>query len=211
MATTEQDALAHVLRHCPRVTIEKGAALRANAFPDAKLFMVERGVAQVRSVRPGSKRPLVVAIAGAGAFLPSLLPQEELVGLTQSVVRFVPAVTCRMLLKVPTLGSALVDALLETLCERQEMIAIANASTLSERLRGVLCQLARAHGRVGPGGVEIRLPLTHELLAQMTGSARETVTMRLAALEQEGFLTRAAGAYRLPISALSLDDSRPLA
>ena len=44
------------------------------------------------------------------------------------------------------------------------------------------------------------LPLTHELLGQTVGSARETVTSALRTLEQEGFLIREGRLYQLMIS-----------
>jgi CRP-like cAMP-binding protein len=41
------------------------------------------------------------------------------------------------------------------------------------------------------------LPLTHELLADMVGSTRETVTRSLAQLADEGLITHARGRYLL--------------
>jgi CRP-like cAMP-binding protein len=69
-----------------------------------------------------------------------------------------------------------------------------------ERLRGKLLQLARAHGTADTDGVRIELPLTHKLLGQAVGSARETVTLALNTLEREGFLVREDRLYKLMIS-----------
>ena len=60
-----------------------------------------------------------------------------------------------------------------------------------------LLQLARAHGKVVRDGVRLDLPLTHELLGEMVGSARETVTWALAELSKEGFVAREGRSYRL--------------
>jgi CRP/FNR family cyclic AMP-dependent transcriptional regulator len=65
-------------------------------------------------------------------------------------------------------------------------------------------QLARAYGSVSPRGVVLDLPLTHGLLAWMVGSARETVTVALARLAAEGFVTREGRRYRLNVSADTL-------
>jgi biotin operon repressor len=46
----------------------------------------------------------------------------------------------------------------------------------------------------------VDVPLTHELLGQAVGSARETVTCALQALQREGFLVREGRLYRLMIS-----------
>jgi CRP-like cAMP-binding protein len=68
-----------------------------------------------------------------------------------------------------------------------------------KRVREKLLQLARTHGRVASDGVHLDLPLTHELIAQTTGSARETVTAAIAELTREGFLVRDGRDYRLTI------------
>src|SRR2546421_3852755 len=82
-------------------------------------------------------------------------------------------------------------------------------TTRSVRRR--LAQLARTHGAVASGGVRVDLPLTHELLGQAVGSARETVTSALRTLEQEGFLIREGRLYRLMISPeiFDLDEHGP--
>ena len=63
-----------------------------------------------------------------------------------------------------------------------------------------LLLLARGHGRVLRQGVRIDFPLTHERLADMTGTARETVTRVLEQLEREGMLSRDGRSYLLFVS-----------
>jgi CRP-like cAMP-binding protein len=58
-------------------------------------------------------------------------------------------------------------------------------------------QLPRAHGRVTRAGIQLDLPLTQELLAQTTGSARETVSYALA---REGFVVREGRRYRITVA-----------
>jgi CRP-like cAMP-binding protein len=62
-----------------------------------------------------------------------------------------------------------------------------------------LAQLARSYGRVGTDGLVLDLPLTHELLAEMVGSTRETVTRALARLAHEGMIRHERGRYRLAV------------
>jgi hypothetical protein len=61
------------------------------------------------------------------------------------------------------------------------------------------------HGKVRPNGIEIEVPLTHQLLARLIGSARETVTTTLRAFEREGLLERADGVYRLLVAPSMLE------
>jgi hypothetical protein len=50
--------------------------------------------------------------------------------------------------------------------------------------------LAERWGRVGPDGVHVTLPLTHEVLAMLVGSHRPTVTIALQRLARARLLTR---------------------
>jgi CRP/FNR family transcriptional regulator len=63
-----------------------------------------------------------------------------------------------------------------------------------------LIQLARDHGRVGREGIRLDFPLTHDLLGEMTGSARETVTRALDALQREGFVVREGRTYSVHVA-----------
>jgi CRP-like cAMP-binding protein len=81
-----------------------------------------------------------------------------------------------------------VVTLLPQLVGRALLSRRAAAAVVAERLERVrqkLLQFARAHGRVASDGVHLDLPLTHELIAQTTGSARETVTAATAERRRE--------------------------
>jgi len=56
------------------------------------------------------------------------------------------------------------------------------------RIRAGLLQLARRHGVSDARGIIINLRITHQELAEMVGTARETVTRTLAALQKKGIL-----------------------
>jgi CRP/FNR family cyclic AMP-dependent transcriptional regulator len=60
---------------------------------------------------------------------------------------------------------------------------------LSGRMARILLTLAEQYGEPGPQGTQIRLPLTHEELAQMAGAARPTVTLQLREFRNRGLLT----------------------
>ena len=94
----------------------------------------------------------------------------------------------------------MVEALEGELRERQESLAQFSSVRHVDRIRDKLLQLARTHGRVVPGGVRIDLPLTHELMGEMVGSARETVTWAFSELAREGFLSREGRTYRLAVA-----------
>jgi CRP/FNR family transcriptional regulator len=124
---------------------------------------------------------------------------ERLTALVDSTLISVTADAQRALLQLPAAAEAIVAALMGALGEREESLAQFANVVHAERLKGKLLQLARLHGRVVAEGVRVDLPLTHELLGQAVGSARETVTAALGTLERKGFLVRNGRSYLLPI------------
>jgi CRP/FNR family transcriptional regulator len=186
------------------LTLHAGDVRSADDFSDATLLFVEAGIIVIASAaRP--KRRIVVSFCSPGTLLPSPHSDEQLAALADSTVILLGPRVLQSLLQLPSAASEIVDALLEALRERQESLAQFASVGHAERLRGKLLQLARTHGTVVSGGVRVELPLTHELLGQAVGSARETVTSALRTLEREGFLTREGRIYRLMISPEILD------
>jgi CRP-like cAMP-binding protein len=99
-----------------------------------------------------------------------------------------------------------VVALRDAVADRQESLAVFGYVSHVDRVRAKLLQLARRHGRVTPAGVAIDLPLTHDLVGRMVGSARETVTVAVRDLTAEGFLSREGGRFVLAIPPDALAD-----
>jgi CRP/FNR family transcriptional regulator, cyclic AMP receptor protein len=69
-------------------------------------------------------------------------------------------------------------------------LAITNLKHVETRVLVEFWHLAERWGRVGPSGVRIQLPLTHELLAKLVGAARPSVTTALGHLADRGLLRR---------------------
>jgi CRP-like cAMP-binding protein len=82
----------------------------------------------------------------------------------------------------------------------QRTLARTLAMKVPLRLLGVLEDLAAEHGREGPGGVGIGLPLTQDLLASMVGATRESVNRAVADLERRGLVRRIGIRYVLASS-----------
>ena len=58
-----------------------------------------------------------------------------------------------------------------------------------ERIVSLLLELAEQYGRRTADGVELRIKLSHQDLASIIGSTRETVTVLLGELQADGFIT----------------------
>jgi CRP-like cAMP-binding protein len=77
---------------------------------------------------------------------------------------------------------------------RARYLALTQAVTHLHRARArvliLFWLLAERWGTVTPGGVQVDLPLTHEVLAMLVGAHRPTVTIALQRLARAGFLIR---------------------
>src|SRR5277367_2442195 len=87
---------------------------------------------------------------------------------------------------------AIAGALLATLLERQVDTEERLASVLFRNVEARLCEfLTKASTRWGipdPRGVLIAAPFTHQEMASMIGSTRETVTLTLGDLRRKGVI-----------------------
>jgi CRP/FNR family cyclic AMP-dependent transcriptional regulator len=84
--------------------------------------------------------------------------------------------------------------LIERVAQRARYLALTQAVThlprTHPRLLMLFWLLAERWGRVTPAGVQVTLPLTHEVLAMLVGSHRPTVTIALQRLARAGLLLR---------------------
>ena len=69
-------------------------------------------------------------------------------------------------------------------------LAIAHHPRVDDRLLLTLWHLAERWGRVRPEGVGVRLPLTHQRLADLVGAHRPSVTIAMGDLVRAGTVSR---------------------
>jgi CRP-like cAMP-binding protein len=192
-------SLLDLVGHLPRIALDAGSTLRPAELPDVQLVVVEEGLIVLRSATAGSSRRTITCHAGAGALVLSPGEDEVLVALSDATLRTISTSERARFLEQPEAATALLDGLGETL--RQKHTTIANIAQLRhvDRVRQTLFELARAHGRVGTGVIRLDFPLTQDLLGEMTGSARETVTRALDQLQREGLVVRQGRRYNLRV------------
>lgn len=106
--------------------------------------------------------------------------------------RFV-AVACRW--------PSLIDRALGRSVQRSRSLAFQLAAcrlkNLDVRLQYLLWHYAERWGRVGPDGVSLELPLTHEILARLACAQRPSVTSALGDLMRRGDVARRDGGWLL--------------
>jgi CRP-like cAMP-binding protein len=196
----EKATAAAALEACPTIALRVGNARVGTRIPDCAALVVEEGVVLLTSTRAGATRRMILAVAGPGAVLLPPAREERLEALADSWLTAITPAARQSLLELPGARETLLEGLAEELRERQESLAHFSSVRHVDRVRDKLLQLARVHGKVVPGGVRLDLPLTHELVGEMVGSARETVTWAFAQLAREGFVSREGRSYRLAVS-----------
>lgn len=199
-SAVESSELDAVLAAAPVLDLAAGEVAGPARLAHASLLVIESGLALTRAVQPGSFREIVVCHAGPGSLV---LPPQE----TEVVAALVPTratiVTVEArdrLLEIPGVAPLLFDALTTTVRQKHRTIEALAHSHHVDRVRAKLFQLALDHGVVGRDGIRLDLPLTHELLGEMIGSARETVTRAIDELQEEGLVVRRGRSYRLTIA-----------
>lgn len=191
-------------RACPAVMLPAGARRVAAELPSARLLVVENGVVLARSFAGEGLRSMVVSRCGPGAILPPPGDDELLQALTDAWLTLIPHIVWRRLIAIPDVAEQLIGGLEETLQRQREATRALAGIRNTDRVRHQLLELAREHGRVRRDGIRIDLPVTHDLIADMVGCARETVTRAFDELQRSGFVSRRGGSYQLLVSPESL-------
>lgn len=160
-------------------------------------LVVEEGV--VLSVVHGPNRRFVLSFAGDGDLVLSPADGIELEALRASCLRAVSREMRKQLLLDPVVGEEVFAGLAAALAEREQSLSQLAARVHQDRVLAKLVQLGRKFGRVTPEGVRLDLPLTHQLLADAVGAARETVSTTLRQLQRAGTIQRVGRTYVLKV------------
>jgi CRP/FNR family cyclic AMP-dependent transcriptional regulator len=90
----------------------------------------------------------------------------------------------------PQLFAVVHERLAEQLERSTMRAAIMSLPRVEQRILGIFWQLAERWGTVRSEGVVVELAITHELIGQLIGAQRPTVSLALQALAGEGLLQR---------------------
>jgi DNA-binding transcriptional ArsR family regulator len=90
----------------------------------------------------------------------------------------------------PSINSRIVSRVVQRARYLSLTEAVMHLPRAHPRLLILFLLLAERWGKVGPDGVRVSLPLTHEVLGMLIGAQRPTVTIALQRLARAGLLTR---------------------
>ena len=174
--------------------VAKGRPLISQGEPTSSVAMI--GMGRVRITRAlGDTRTLSIGYRGAGdligeAALSGAQAHRESAIATEDVeALIVPVATVRQLCgSDQAFGSAMLTMLIERHNDTEERLASMLFRNVEARLCEFLVKAASRWGIPEPRGVLIAAPFTHQEMASMIGSTRETVTLTLGELRRKGVI-----------------------
>lgn len=173
---------------------EKGELIiMEGSFPE-NLVIIDKGQVKVfRYTAEGKEQ--ILYIFGEGDFFgeKNILKNQEA---TYNVEALETTITCminkkdfqKLLGDYPEIGIKII----EELCSRMEKIegAVQSMGTKSieARINSILVEFAQKYGKKHPRGILVELPLSREGIANYIGTARETISRKLSAMQEEGII-----------------------
>jgi CRP/FNR family transcriptional regulator len=162
--------------------------------PADNLYVVIRGRARLRD-RDWEDRDITVSFAAGG----ELFGLEALAGMTYRVLSATAAESSEMLsigtealrdllARDPALTRALLRYAAEIMTHVDERIKMLAFLDVPSRLAGTIIWLADRYGSQGERGIEVPYWFTHQEIADLIGSTRETVTTVLAEFKRQGLV-----------------------
>lgn len=174
--------------------IAKGRMLIAQGDPANAIIIVGLGRLRVsRTTTDG--RTLSLGYRGAGdvvgeAALGGVTTHRESLAATEDVESLVvPLATMRQLMSHDAAFAAqMIATFVDRQAENEDRLASVLFRHVEARLAEFLLKAAARWGIPDPRGVLIAAPFTHQEMASMIGSTRETVTLTLSELRRKGVL-----------------------
>lgn len=195
LSDTEMDAMAQA---APMRTYTTGALVYTPHQPLETLFILKKGRIRIFRVSPDG-RALTTAIIDPGTIFGEMVivgqqMHDNFAEALDDVVVCVMTKTDvrRLLLGDPRISARISETLGRRIGELEQKFSDAVFKSVPERIAGALVTLSSAtSGRPLGRGVQVRL--THEQLAALAATSRETTTKILGELADQGLITLGRG------------------
>lgn len=188
---TKLDEMA-VMRHTPKKQI-----LYFPTDSSSSIYMLKAGKVKISRLMPDGKET-ILTILGPGEIFGELgitgqQEREEIAEVTDDAIICVVDIKDlqNMMKDNPQFNMEILKFIgfrLKRVQNRLESLIFKNAE---QRIRSLIKELAEDHGRIIAGDEnmrEVKLGLTHEDIAKLTATSRQTVTTQLKELEKSGLI-----------------------
>jgi len=172
------------------------------------LCILKKGLAKLISLSDKGRETILHILKPDEVFGELLLSEEKrpftAITLEDSVVMVISKESFLELLSVaPTLALNFIRLLSKRLATVEKAVAESSHTWSYHRLARILLQLSEECGEEVPAGTLINVRLTHEDLANLIGTSRETVTAQLNKFTRAGLVKRQARCLIVTKSSLS--------
>jgi CRP/FNR family transcriptional regulator len=173
----------------------KGATIFSRGDPGDALYIVKEGLVKLVA-HSGRGTETILHILPSGALFGELILSEEnreftAIAETDAVVGKLPKESLhRLLSSVPAFSLNFIRLLSRRLAKVEREFAGFGHTWSYHRLAGMLLKLGRDHGAETPKGLVLSIRLTHEDLANLIGTTRETVTTQMGRFRRLGMVRR---------------------
>jgi CRP-like cAMP-binding protein len=184
-----------IARLCPERRYERGATIFSEGDPADAMFIVREGLVKLVSVSKKGAETILHLLKPDQIFGELFFSEERrafnAVASTDALVTIIPRKSFEeILVSFPAVTRNFIRLLSRRLVKVEREFAGFGHTWSYQRLGRVLLQLGKEHGIQTPGGTMILLRLTHEDLAKMIGTTRETVTAQISKFKRLGLLKR---------------------
>jgi CRP/FNR family cyclic AMP-dependent transcriptional regulator len=202
-----QADLDGILRLFTERRYPKGATIFERGDSGEALYVVREGLVKLAS-HSGRGAVTILHLLPPGAVFGEILLSEEkraftALAETDALVSILPKQSLAHLLStVPAFSMSFIRLLSRRLAKVEMEFAGFGHTWSYHRLAKVLLKLGAEHGAKTPRGILLTLRLTHEELANLIGTTRETVTTQLGRFRRMGLIRREGKALLLNVAGL---------
>jgi CRP-like cAMP-binding protein len=199
----DEAEMAAIGEAAPMKTYSAGELLYSPHDPVEALFILKSGRVRIFRISPDGKA-LTTALITPGTIFGEmvLLGQHMYDNFAEALEETVVCVmnradVHRFLLGDPRIAARIAEILGNRLAEMERRLSDSYFKSVPERVAGTLVTLAKQHRRVGIGSASMTVSLTHEQLATLAGTSRETATKVLGDLAERGLIRLGRGRITL--------------
>ena len=191
---SETEAL-RVERLCAERQYRKGATIFSKGDPGSALYIVKDGKVRILSTSDKGTETIVHILKQDAIFGELLLSEEKraftaVAGTDVRVTVLSKGSLGELLASIPTISKNFIRLLSKRLAKVEREFGEFGHTWSYNRLSKVLLRLCEEHGKETAKGTVIPLRLTHEDLANLIGTTRETVTIQMIRFRRMGLVKR---------------------
>ena len=182
---------------CTDKWISRGVTIFRQGESADSLYVLKKGMVRLISLSDQGRETILHILKPDEVFGELLLSEEKraftAIATEDSLVTIISQESfVELLSAVPTVALNFVRLLSKRLATVERGLAESSHTWSYHRLARVLLLLSEKYGQEVPGGTLINVRLTHEDLANLIGTSRETVTTQLSKFTRMGLVKREA-------------------